>query len=588
MKNKWQIFKFIWHLLRKFKPHLLVVHGLYAAMRTLEMLLVIFIPSNMIQLLMQESEQAAIMLKITAMLAVVWALRIAGRLLQRKATLLGLQFGQDLRKDISFQIMTIPFTQIEDATFISKKEEALFPLETQNVLHNLFTALPSVIQAIALMTTVLSILLVYDVVIVLVVIVLASVSFQFSQSMIQKEAESAKRSARQNNEYVYYLRTIRDLAIAKDVRIYQMQPFFVQKLKALFDYYVGSIKELYQSREYRALVNQLLSVSLTVFVYGYLLYRIFQVQMGSAIFVLLVNATVSFSDQINVFLTELLVLNQQLIYLKPLQEFYEMITAKEKKGSILLTDPIVSVEFRNVTFRYPNTEQLVLNQCSFQIDCKKNLSIVGLNGSGKTTMIKLLSRLYEPIEGAILVNGVTIQEYEEQSYLKQLSIIFQDFKTFHYSMKENIIYDREADETNLQEALIRSEYEKETGKFKHGIDTYLSSDFGEGTSISKGQEQKLVIARSIYQGGSLMILDEPTAALDPIAEEEVYRHFRSITNDKLAIFISHRLSSCRFSDVIIYLENGSVQEQGTHEELMLLGGKYASIFQMQAAKYQLA
>lgn len=223
-----------------------------------------------------------------------------------------------------------------------------------------------------------------------------------------------------------------------------------------------------------------------------------------------------------------------------------------------------------------------------KIDGSQNLSIVGRNGSGKTTIIKLLSRLYLPREGEILVNGVNIQEYEEKSYLKQLSIIFQDFKTFSYSLKENIVFKNDFDVNRFNQAMENSELNKELHMFPNGIETKLSKGNEEdgAISLSKGQEQKLVIARSIYEDGSLLIFDEPTASLDPIAEEEVYKHFQSVTMDKLAIFISHRLSSCRFSDKIIYLSDGRVSEWGNHYELMDLNQEYAALFNLQASKYQ--
>ena len=419
-------------------------------------------------------------------------------------------------------------------------------------------------------------------------IILAVISFALSRIMVRNEAKWAQSSARHNNEYVYYLRIMRNPDIAKDVRVYQMQPYFVEKLRKLYDFYVQSSKALYQSREYRALIGQIFSVLLMISIYSFLIVKVTSTSMSSAIFILLINATINFNDQINVFLSELLMLNQQLIYLKPLVEFYEMLKAQRYSGNLPLHKKIESVEFRNVTFKYPNTSNDVLKGCSFKLENCKNLSIVGRNGSGKTTIIKLLSRLYEPQSGEILVDGVNINKYEEKSYLKQLSIIFQDFKTFHYSLKENIVFDSEFNEARFECAIEQSELSKELHKFPKGIDTKLSDEDEDDSviSLSKGQEQKLVIGRSIYGDGSLLILDEPTASLDPIAEEQVYQHFRSITENKLAIFISHRLSSCRFSDTIIYLEDGRVSEVGSHGELMSLNREYASLFNLQASKYR--
>lgn len=588
MKEKYKIFKFFLKLVKKMEPKLFFLRGVYSLFKTLEILLIIYIPSIIILMLSNNLSYKEVMIYIIGSLILLLVLRIGNKILNRNALLAEAKFSQSLMRDISKKIVNVPFSQIEDSEFVAKKEEAMFPINTQGTIQNLFRIIPTLVQATIILLSVLSILLIYEPILMLISVVLAGLSFALSRTMIKHESNQALTSARQNKEYVYYLRVMRSTEIAKDVRIYKMQPFFIDKLTALFDFYVQSSKELYRSREYRGLINQILSVILMGIIYGYLITKVFTSSISGSVFILLVNATINFNNQINVFLSELLMLNQQVIYLKPLAEFYDLIEIKNYKGNIVLEDKIKSVEFRNVYFRYPKTERDVLKGCNFKIEGSQNLSIVGRNGSGKTTIIKLLSRLYQPQSGEIFVNGINIKEYDEKSYLKQLSIIFQDFKTFAYSLKENIVLDNDFDENRFNHAIEKSELKKELDMSPNGVETKLSKNEElEGTiSLSKGQEQKLVIARSIYEDGSLLILDEPTASLDPIAEEEVYQHFQSIIKDKLAIFISHRLSSCRFSDRIIYLSDGKVSESGNHYELMELNQEYAALFNLQASKYQ--
>lgn len=588
MKEKYKIFKFFLKLVKDIQPNLFFIRGMYSLFKTLEILLIMYIPSIIILMLSNNLSYQEVVIYIIGSLILLLALRIGNKFLNRNAFLMETKFSQSLMRDISNKIVNVPFSQIEDSEFVAKKEEALFPIKTQGTIENLFRIIPTLVQAIIILISVLSILLVYEPILMIFSVVLAGLSFGLSRTMIKYEAKQALNSARHNKEYVYYLRVMRSSEIAKDVRIYKMQPFFIEKLSAIFDFYVQGSKELYRSREYRGLINQILSVILMGIIYGYLIAKVFVSSISRSVFILLVNATINFNSQINVFLSELLLLNLQIIYLKPLMEFYDLIETKNYKGNIVLEDKIESVEFRNVYFRYPKTERDVLKGCSFKIEGSENLSIVGRNGSGKTTIIKLLSRLYQPQSGEIFVNGINIGEYEEKSYLKQLSIIFQDFKTFTYSLKENIVLDNDFDENRFNHAIEKSELKRELDIFPNGVETKLSEDEGqEGPiSLSKGQEQKLVIARSIYEDGSLLILDEPTASLDPIAEEEVYQHFQSVTKDKLAIFISHRLSSCRFSDRIIYLSDGRVSESGSHYELMELNQEYAALFNLQASKYQ--
>lgn len=588
MREKYNILKFFLRLVKNMQPKLFFLRGVYSLFKTLEILLIMYIPSIIILMLSNGLPYERIMAYIIGGLVLLLGLRIGNKLLNLKSIVAEDKLSQSLIRDISSKIVNVPFSQIEDSEFIAKKEEALFPIKTQNTLDTLFRTIPILVQATIILISVLSILLVYEPILMIFSVVLAVLSFGLSRTMIKYETNQALISARQNKEYVYYLRVMRDPEIAKDVRIYKMQPFFIEKLSNLFNFYVKTSRELYRSREFRGLINQILSVILLGIIYGYLIARVFTSSISGSVFILLVNATVNFNSQINVFLSELLVLNQQIVYLKPLMEFYGLIEIKNHTGNIVLEDKIESVEFKNVYFRYPKTERDVLKDCSFKIEGSQNLSIVGRNGSGKTTIIKLLSRLYKPQSGEILVNGINIREYEEKSYLKQLSIIFQDFKTFSYSLKENIVLDNDYNEGRFLNSIEKSELKKELNKFPNGVDTRLSINEDEeaAISLSKGQEQKLVIARSIYEDGSLLIFDEPTASLDPIAEEEVYQHFQSVTKDKLAIFISHRLSSCRFSDRIIYLSEGKVSESGNHYELMKLNQEYAGLFNLQASKYQ--
>lgn len=588
MREKYNILKFFLSLVKNMQPKLFLLRGIYSLFKTLEILLIIYIPSIIILMLSNAMPYERIMAYIIGGLVLLLGLRIGNKLLNLKSIVAEDKFSQSLIRDISSKIVSVSFSQIEDSEFIAKKEEALFPIKTQNTLDTLFRTIPILVQATIILVSVLSILLVYEPILMVFSVVLAVLSFGLSRTMIKYETNQALISARQNKEYVYYLRVMRNPEIAKDVRIYKMQPFFIEKLSNLFNFYVKTSRELYRSREFRGLINQILSVILLGIIYGYLIARVFTSSISGSVFILLVNATVNFNSQINVFLSELLVLNQQIVYLKPLMEFYGLIEIKNHTGNIVLEDKIESVEFKNVYFRYPKTERDVLKDCSFKIEGSQNLSIVGRNGSGKTTIIKLLSRLYKPQSGEILVNGINIREYEEKSYLKQLSIIFQDFKTFSYSLKENIVLDNYYNEGRFLNSIEKSELKKELNKFPNGVDTRLSINEDEeaAISLSKGQEQKLVIARSIYEDGSLLIFDEPTASLDPIAEEEVYQHFQSVTKDKLAIFISHRLSSCRFSDRIIYLSEGKVSESGNHYELMKLNQEYAGLFNLQASKYQ--
>ena len=245
------------------------------------------------------------------------------------------------------------------------------------------------------------------------------------------------------------------------------------------------------------------------------------------------------------------------------------------------------IEFRDVSFRYPGSEQYALRNFSMKLKVGERLAIVGMNGSGKTTMIKLLCRLYDPQEGEILLNGVNIKKFRQEEYLKLFSVVFQDFKLFSLPLGENVAadchYDREKVERCLREAGMGERLER----MPEGVETYLYKDYEDGVEISGGEAQKVAIARAVCKDAPFVLLDEPTAALDPISEYEIYRGFDHIVGDKTAVYISHRLSSCRFCERIAVFHEGQVVQTGSHEELLKdKGGKYLELWNAQAQYYQ--
>ena len=213
------------------------------------------------------------------------------------------------------------------------------------------------------------------------------------------------------------------------------------------------------------------------------------------------------------------------------------------------------------------------------------MAIVGRNGAGKTTIIKLLCRLYEPTEGFITLNGIDIRKYNYKEYVKAFSVVFQDFELFSMPLDENIASGTEVDEERIWEVLDQVGLKERVKNMEDGIHSRLYHDNGEGIDISGGEAQRFAIARALYKDGPFVILDEPTAALDPIAEAEIYENFNQMIANKTAIYISHRMSSCKFCDDIVVLEHGKIAEYGTHEQLMAKNGIYANLYKTQAQYY---
>lgn len=278
-------------------------------------------------------------------------------------------------------------------------------------------------------------------------------------------------------------------------------------------------------------------------------------------------------------------LNNYTKYLNMKNEKYEGTLPVEKRQN-----GEYELEFKNVSFHYPNSDQMILKNVSFHLQVGKKLAIVGPNGAGKTTFIKLLSRLYDPTEGEILLNGINIKKYDYNEYISLFTVVFQDFKIFSFSVAENVAASHEFDEERVNSSLKAAGIGERIGELPRGIHTKLlkdqQEDGEEGIEISGGEKQKIALARALYREAPIVILDEPTSALDPLAEQDIYERFNTMVQDKTAVFISHRMSSCRFCNNIIVFEQGQIVQEGSHNELVKnTDGLYYQMWSAQAKYY---
>lgn len=274
-------------------------------------------------------------------------------------------------------------------------------------------------------------------------------------------------------------------------------------------------------------------------------------------------------------------------YMEDFLKFMDM-ESRHATGSIPVEkrlDGEYEIAFEDVSFRYPGSEEMVLEHVSCRINMKDKLALVGKNGAGKTTFVKLLCRLYEPTEGAITLNGVDIRKYREEEYRELFSVVFQDFKLFAFPVWCNLTTGCERQEERIWSCLERAGADSLVKDMPEGLNTVLYKGKEGGVDISGGEAQKLALARALYKDAPFMVLDEPTAALDPISEARIYQDFNQMVKDKTSIYISHRMSSCRFCDDIIVFDQGRIKERGSHEELLGRQGLYAEMWNAQAKYY---
>ena len=272
-----------------------------------------------------------------------------------------------------------------------------------------------------------------------------------------------------------------------------------------------------------------------------------------------------------------------------IREFLEQKSDVEKSGS-LIPDKKPVIEFKNVSFQYPNSEIYVLHHCNFVIEPGETFGLVGLNGSGKSTIVKLLCRFYDPTEGEILINGIDARNYDIIKLRALFGVLFQNYVRYSLSLRENIALSDISKRDNEKEILLACQKSRVSDFIKDwdkGIDENMTRQFDvNGKEVSGGQWQRISLARAFFRDAPVVLLDEPSAALDPIAEYEIFENFKHISKDKSAVLISHRLSSITLCNKILVLENGRIVEQGSHSELIKKQGKYAYLFGLQASKYQ--
>lgn len=280
-----------------------------------------------------------------------------------------------------------------------------------------------------------------------------------------------------------------------------------------------------------------------------------------------------------------------LLNMQYLHHYYEYLRLPNRKetgqASVeSLPEQELVITFENLCFRYPGSEKYSLENINLTLRYGEKIALVGLNGAGKTTLILLLCRLYEPTSGRILLNGKDIREYDYREYLGLFGVVFQDFKLFAMNVAENVAASREYDEQVILECLEKAGIRERVEEMEEGVRTQLYNVGLKGVEISGGEAQKIAIARALYKSAPFIILDEPTSALDPVAEYEIYSGFDSLIEQRMAIYISHRMSSCRFCERIIVLREGQVAEEGNHEELMEREGIYAQMWSAQAKNYK--
>lgn len=491
------------------------------------------------------------------------------------------------------KVMGIDYANLEDAKVLDLKERALFPVTNFGALLQLLSGAVDFLTSLFTVISLVVILVAFSPLFMVLVFFLTLIGLIFSARFMTVLKKITEDLIPINRRYAYYADTATGPLFQKEYRIYGMSSLMTRKINEFTSEMYGWLRNI-QVAQANTETRQGIVTGITRFLtYSFVALRVLSDRFGPLIslgdFSVIVAATDSFAVSFRGLVTSAITIGQSISYLKPFCEFMSIPDTKAKSGS-LLPEPLEKLAFENVSFSYPNSDRLILDDISFVINRGEKVSIVGLNNAGKTTIVKVICRLFEPDSGRILWNGIDIRDYDYEAYIDKLSCVFQDFQLFPFTIQENIVTQKsgqdEKEEKRLWQVLEEVDMREAVETLPNKAQTYLDKSlYEEATDLSGGQKQKLAIARSIYKESDLVILDEPTAALDPLAESEVYENFNQLVQNRTAIFISHRMSSSIFCDRIILLENGKIAGFDSHEKLMKGHNLYRKLFETQAKNY---
>ena len=422
------------------------------------------------------------------------------------------------------------------------------------------------------------------------VLVNVSLNAFFESRLNAIKIEQIQQLAVTDRAYHYLLHGLSDIRYGKDIRLFNAKDMMLGRVDEFNDKQ-SEINKTQAKKAQRYLsgskINQAVTASLT---YLLLAMMVEEKKIGIGDFTMLVAAVTTIVTAINLVLKQILELKKFCSYSDKFIKYVEGNVYEEKGDKKTDISDGIKIEFKNVYFKYPGSTEYALKNINATIKSGERWSVVGLNGAGKSTFIKLICRLYECTEGEILLNGVNIMDYEYSSYMKTISAVFQDFCLLNFSIKENIICDRpeRVDDEVLVPLIEEVGLKEKIDSLPQGLMTPVFRYYYQsGFEPSGGEQQKIAMARALYKDAPVLILDEPTAALDPIAEREIYEQFNSMVKDKTAIFISHRLASCRFCDKLLVFKDGEIVERGTHQSLLKLqDGLYAKMYKTQEKMYK--
>ncbi len=495
----------------------------------------------------------------------------------------------DIISDLNAKICGISFPLTLDPQVQKLRDRCIESVCSNDTAgEHIWTTLSTLLAGVTGFAVYAALLTGLDPVLLLLVAATSAVSFaavRHTSAWRYRHQEEEQTCLRQSS---YITRQACSVALAKDIRIFGLAPW----LSTVYD---GVLKRL--DRFYRrcqavqtagGAADLLMATARNALAYIYLIWLTLREGLSASEFLLYFNAVSGFGAWVTEILTQLQTLRQESLDLNAVRQYMEYPEPfRFEDGTPAPRADSYELRLEQVSYRYPSASQDTLHEIDLTVRPGENLAIVGLNGAGKTTLVRLLCGFLDPTQGRVLLNGQDIRQYDRRDYYTLFSAVFQDFSVLDATVAENVAQSRQFDTDRVWRCLEQAGLTEKIRELPNGLDTHVGREVWEdGVLFSGGQIQRLMLARALYKDGPILVLDEPTAALDPIAENDIYQKYSQMTAGKTSLFISHRLASTRFCDRILFIADGRIAEEGTHDALLAQGGLYADLFHVQSRYYQ--
>lgn len=491
---------------------------------------------------------------------------------------------------VSKKCNTTSYPNTLDANFIRLRDAAYFACEgNSEATEHIWQTLTMLLKNVGGLIAYLFILSSFDPFLLLVVILTCFISF-----FVSRYANNWHYANKiEGEKYYHKKRYIRDKAesikLAKDVRIFNLKDWLNELLDVVHNQYLAFRLKGERVDLLADVTEVILTVIRNGIAYIYLINMTLNDGLSVSSFILYFVAISTLTNWVMGVLKEMSTLHKECLDISSLREFLDYPEPfKFDDGKDIPLASNYEIRLENVSFHYPECDKDIIHNLNLTIHPREKLAIVGLNGAGKTTLVKLICGLLSPSEGRVLLNGDDISDFNRNKYYELFSAVFQDFSILDVTIAEEIAQCKDnIDYQRIKECIDYAGLSDTIDKLPQGLNTHIGREvYLDGVLLSGGQMQRLMLARALYKNGPILLLDEPTAALDPLAESEIYQKYSDMANNKTSLFISHRLASTRFCDRIILIKDGGINEEGSHEDLLKLNGEYAKLFEVQSRYYK--